>query len=191
MGPAPNAGHPRHLRRQLRSLRGRVFKNKSFVQSLLYPYLAITAGLIFSLATRSVHLNSLNFWLTGLAAFAVVTVFDRLLLSALNDQKMTPTQFLFRTMLVVVSMQAAFACIYYYASDAASHLAKNGTRITDFVDALYFSGITLMTVGYGDIVPVGDFRFTAVAEVYGGTLFIFAFFSCGLAIMASRHSGIK
>jgi len=168
-----------------------VSSSKSSVQSLLYSYLAITAGLIFSLATGSVHFKSLNFWLTGLAAYAVVTIFDRLLLSALNDRTMTPTQFLFRTMLVVISMQTAFACIYYYAADATSYLARSGVRVTDFVDALYFSGITLLTVGYGDIVPVGDFRFTAVAEVYGGTLFIFAFFSFGLGIMASRHSGVK
>jgi len=168
-----------------------VFIHKPAGQSLLYPYLAITAGLVFSLLTRSVHLNSLNFWLTGLAAYAVVTIFDWLILSAFHDEKMTPRQFLFRMMLVVISLQTAFACIYYYAADATTHLMKNGGPITDFVDALYFSGVTLMTVGYGDIVPVGDFRFTAVAEVYVGTLFIFAFFSCGLGIMAGRASKVQ
>ena len=152
-----------------------------------YPYLAIAAGLAFSLLTGSVHLDTLNFWLTAAVASTVVTLFEILILSTLKHDRMTPTQFLFRTMLVVILMQLAFACIYHFAGDATTYLSKGGARVTDFVDALYFSGVTLMTVGYGDIVPAGDFRFTAVAEVYGGTLFIFAFFSWGLGVMSNRH----
>ncbi len=154
---------------------------------LTYTYAAICAGLGISLLTRSVHWNTLNFWLTSSAAFVIVTVFDALILETLHNDRTTPTQFLFRMMVVVVTLQALFAGIYYWASDARSFLSKGGAPITDFVDALYFSGVTLMTVGYGDIVPVGDFRFTAVAEVYGGTLFIFAFFAWGLSTIANRH----
>ena len=153
----------------------------------LYPYLAIAAGLAFSLATGSVHLNTPNFWLTAAVAFGVVTLFHFLILSTLEHESMGPTQFLFRTMLVVILMQTAFACIYHFAGNETTFLSRGGQRVTDFVDALYFSGVTLMTVGYGDIVPMGDFRFTAVAEVYGGTLFIFAFFSWGLGVMSDRH----
>ena len=152
-----------------------------------YPFLAIAAGLAFSLLTGSTHLHTLNFWLTAAVAFGIVTLFEILILSTLEHERMTPTQFLFRTMLVVILMQLAFACIYHFAGNETSYLSKGGQRVTDFVDALYFSGVTLMTVGYGDIVPVGDFRFTAVAEVYGGTLFIFAFFSWGLGVLSDRH----
>ena len=153
----------------------------------LYPFLAIATGLAFSLLTGSVHWNTWNFWLTGAAAFGIVAAFDFLILSTLAHERMTPTRFLFRTMLVVITMQMAFACIYYFASNETSYLAKEGARVTDFVDALYFSGVTLLTVGYGDIVPKGDFRFTAVAEVYGGTLFIFSFFAFGLSVLSDRH----
>ncbi|GEM_PF-3259672 len=161
------------------------------IKTLRYPFLGITAGLGFSLLTGSVHLNTLNFWLTGAVAFGVVTAFDFLILSTLSHERMTPTRFLFRTMLVVITLQTAFACIYYFASNETTYLAKEGARVTDFVDTLYFSGVTLLTVGYGDIVPKGDFRFTAVAEVYGGTLFIFSFFAWGLSTLSDRHLNQK
>ena len=156
-------------------------------RSLLYPYLAILVGLLFSLLTGSVHWNTLNFWMTSAAAFGIVTAFDFLILSTLSDESMTPSKFLFRMMVIVVMMQTLFAGIYHFASNDHTCLARQGARVTDFVDALYFSGVTLLTVGYGDVVPVGDFRFTAVAEVYGGTLFIFAFFTWGLSLMADRY----
>ena len=157
------------------------------LRPLVYPLLAILAGLLFSLATGSVHLNTLNFWMTAMVAFCVVTSFEFLILSTLAHEQMTPARFLFRTMLIVIAMQTAFACIYHFAANETTYLACGGSRVTDFVDALYFSGVTMMTVGYGDIVPKGDFRFTAVAEVYGGTLFIFSFFAWGLSVLSSRH----
>ncbi|MBI1953200.1 MAG: hypothetical protein HYS41_03665 [Candidatus Omnitrophica bacterium] len=154
---------------------------------LLYPYLAVTAGLAFGVATGSIRAASLNFWLTAAAAFTLVTVFDSLVLSMVDHSHITPTQLLFRTMLLVMLVQLAFASIYHFAQDETAFLAREGERVTDFNDALYFSGVTLMTVGYGDIVPRGDFRFTAMAEVYSGVLFIFAFFTWALSVMANRR----
>lgn len=158
--------------------------------SLIYTYGAVTVGLLISVFLRSAHIHSLGFWATAVVAFCIVTVFDLFVLAMLEkEEPLDPSQFLFRMMFIVVIMQAAFACIYHFTATSTDYLlyTANGTRVADFVDALYFSGITLMTVGYGDIVPRGDFRFTAVAEVYGGTLFIFAFFTCGLSIVVTRH----
>ena len=160
---------------------------KERLRTLSYTYAAVAFGLVASLLLYSLHLSSLNFWLTAVLAFVVVTVFDLFVLSVVNDHTITPSHFLFRVMVLVVGMQAAFAGIYYFAADSTNYLMRNGAPITDFVDAMYFSGVTLLTVGYGDITPVGDFRFTAVAEVYGGTLFIFAFFTWGLSIIAHRN----
>lgn len=157
------------------------------LRALVFTYLAVTVGFAVSLAMGAVHIGTLNFWLTAAVGYGIVTLFDFFILATLNDENLEPAQFLFRMMLVVVTMHLAFACIYFWAADETSYLARNGQPITDFVDAVYFSGITLLTVGYGDIVPVGDFRFTAVAEVYGGTLFIFAFFSGALGGLAGRY----
>ena len=152
-------------------------------RTLSYTQAAVVVGLIASLLMGAVHINTLNFWLTSLLALTIVTIFDCFVLAMLDDEQVTPSKLLFRMMLFVVLMQTAFAGIYHWASNASSFLERGGVRVTDFVDAVYFSGVTLLTVGYGDVIPRGDFRFTAVAEVYGGTLFVFTFFGW---IMASR-----
>ena len=153
---------------------------------LSYTYAAVLVGLVSSLFLYSLHFFSLNFWLVTFLAFVIVTAFDLFVISVVNESAITPSKFLFRVMLLVVGMQFAFACIYFFAANATTYLARDGVPVKDFVDCMYFSGITLLTVGYGDIVPAGDFRFTAVAEVYGGTLFIFSFFTWGLSIIANR-----
>lgn len=38
------------------------------------------------------------------------------------------------------------------------------TRQLDFSTACYFSGVTMMTIGYGDIVPLGAARFLAILQ---------------------------
>lgn len=159
---------------------------KERLKTLSYTYAAVTFGLFASLILYSLHLFSLNFWLTAIVAYAVVTIFDLFVLSVISNEDITPSNFLFRVMVLVVGMQTAFGGIYFFAANDFTYLARDGVPVKNFVDCMYFSGVTLLTVGYGDIVPVGDFRFTAVAEVYGGTLFIFAFFTWGLSIIANR-----
>jgi potassium channel LctB len=67
-------------------------------------------------------------------------------------------------------------------------LAHNGIQITNegFLNgdsplenlghAIYFSGVTLMTVGYGDITPVGIGKYIALTEAMLGYLLPSAFF---------------
>lgn len=45
----------------------------------------------------------------------------------------------------------------------------------DFLESLYFSGITFTTIGYGDIAPIGVTRFIAVIEGFLGVLLISSF----------------
>ncbi len=164
---------------------------KKRFKTLSYTYAAVVVGLISSLFLYSLDLFSLNFWLVTILAFIIVTVFDLFVLSVVDEPNMTPAKFLFRVMVSAVGIQFAFACIYFFAANTMAHLVRSGMPITSFGDCMYFSGATLFTVGYGDIVPIGDFRFTAIAEVYGGTLFIFSFFAWGLSTIASRGSSKK
>ena len=45
----------------------------------------------------------------------------------------------------------------------------------EFLESLYFSGITFTTIGYGDIAPIGVTRFIAVIEGFLGVLLISSF----------------
>ena len=41
-----------------------------------------------------------------------------------------------------------------------------------FTDALYFSTTTITTLGYGDITPIGIFRFFVIIEVLMGVIYL-------------------
>ncbi|MBT2583322.1 potassium channel family protein [Planococcus sp. ISL-109] len=47
----------------------------------------------------------------------------------------------------------------------------------DFWDYLYFSGTTMLSVGYGDIVPVGSARFFSLVQAAIGLLLPAAYFA--------------
>jgi voltage-gated potassium channel Kch len=56
-------------------------------------------------------------------------------------------------------------------------------RSADSLDLLYFSYVTLATLGYGDVVPITDgARSLAVLEALGGTVY--------LAILVARLIGL-
>jgi hypothetical protein len=52
-----------------------------------------------------------------------------------------------------------FALAYLYGE-----LKYNGKEVETLLEALYFSGLTFTTIGYGDITPIGFTRFLAVLE---------------------------
>ena len=52
----------------------------------------------------------------------------------------------------------------------------NNHTISHFGDYLYFSGVTLLSVGYGDLVPVGVTRIFSLIEASLGLLLPSAFF---------------
>lgn len=72
-----------------------------------------------------------------------------------------------------------FFGVAYWALERAAPGSFGGGPLAALPDAIYFSFVTLATLGYGDIVPRGDIaRGLAVVEGVGGQLF--------LAVMVAR-----
>jgi potassium channel LctB len=76
--------------------------------------------------------------------------------------------------LILSGLTIGFACLYYLLS-----LEKPILKINDptdevaevtFLDALYFSGVTMLSVGYGDLVPIGSARFFSLVQAALGLL---------------------
>jgi voltage-gated potassium channel len=129
---------------------------------------------------------------TGIAArdlvvllIDVAAVFESVAARA-RDMLMPMVAFLTYYALVIL----IFTCLYRIAEMAfgAGHFRVHGeVRALSFAEALYFSIITMATVGYGDIVPDGPVvRALAAAEVVIGVLLLLFGFR---EIMRARDSG--
>jgi voltage-gated potassium channel len=86
-----------------------------------------------------------------------------------------------------------FACIYRIMDryTVAHHFMVDGlARDIDFPESLYFSVITLSTVGYGDIVPISDVArlVAAVQIVFGIMLLLFGFYEIMSYAREREHS---
>src|SRR5437763_4580761 len=65
----------------------------------------------------------------------------------------------------IVLLVAAFALVYYPRMESQFAASRRAAGGLGFVDAFYFSGVTLTTVGYGDTVPQSaQMRLVALVE---------------------------
>ncbi|MYL35297.1 two pore domain potassium channel family protein [Pontibacillus yanchengensis] len=84
-------------------------------------------------------------------------------------------------LLVYVIVMLAFGMIYFiFASQGMPILMDELLQHESILDRLghsiYFSGVTLLTVGYGDITPIGIGRVIALVEALIGYVLPAAFF---------------
>ena len=122
------------------------------------------------------------------------------LLAVLGHEKVTP-QTVGGAVCVYLLIAFVFACLYGIVEfSVPGSLDFSGTRIgadnpsmanTAFPRLLYFSFVTLTTLGYGDIVPVsGSARSLTISETLAGQLFLAAFVArlVGSMIATQRSS---
>jgi hypothetical protein len=84
-----------------------------------------------------------------------------------------------RVLGTAVAAWAGFALLYWLGGGV---LDQDGQPLAAFGDALYLSGVTISTVGYGDVRPAAHLRFAAVAEGWIG-LILFGYF---VAVLTNR-----
>ncbi|SIS45190.1 potassium channel family protein [Salimicrobium flavidum] len=97
------------------------------------------------------------------------------------DEKGTfDPRFFLKLLLSMTGVLFGFAFLYYFLNTQGTILVYTLSGMKDvtptFLDLLYFSGETLISVGYGDMVPVGPTRFFAILEAMIGVLMPTAFF---------------
>ncbi|MCR8849737.1 potassium channel family protein [Rossellomorea sp. SC111] len=81
---------------------------------------------------------------------------------------------------VLLSIMIAFAVLYYALSFDNPMLrisSPSGKPVEHtFLNYLYYSGVTILSVGYGDYIPTGHLRFFALLEAAIGLLLPTAYF---------------
>ncbi len=88
---------------------------------------------------------------------------------------------IFYTLLVIYSIVIiGFGLIYFILSFHQMTLVEGGelkevSTIGSLIHSLYFSGVTLLTIGYGDITPIGIGRFIALIQALIGYILPTAF----------------
>ena len=87
----------------------------------------------------------------------------------------------------VVLLVLAFALVYY-PHVPSGFTFSGGHAEPSWVDAVYFSGVTLTTVGYGDVVPrLTTLRFLALVESASGLIVI----SLAITYMLTVYAGLE
>lgn len=145
--------------------------------------LLMLAGLIFLLASNIFRSQALNGIRWGcLAAFFVVAAVG--LFSYLKNSRLLTPAHLFTAVNIYLLLGMLWAAIYCAMDSFYPGSIQLGGHPADRQsELLYFSLITLSTIGYGDVVPVGgETRMLAALEGVTGVLYI----AITVAILVSR-----
>ncbi|PSL51126.1 potassium channel LctB [Salsuginibacillus halophilus] len=106
-----------------------------------------------------------------------------------QEESYLNTTLLYKLIIVLSALILGFACLYYFLS-YFEVVIRVGDPLGEAVDPsfltyLYFSGVTMLSIGYGDFVPVNHARLFAVIQAGLGILLPTAYF---VQAIASRKS---
>ena len=148
----------------------RLLRSKGNIRRIL-----ILAG--FFIVAYATHKIFSSFEQEILSATSLLIIFSILLLyeyTSLFRRDLLKIDYFINIFFIVFFTILLFATIYSEGiSGGGNYFIENGkiANLT-FSDSVYFSVVTLTTVGYGDIVPVGVFRYFAIVEIFMGLIYI-------------------
>lgn len=126
-----------------------------------------------------------NAILFSVMLIAVVGIMMSVLLLLKNKPVFHGKQISFRNfvilLLVYLTVALGFGCLYISLElMGISVLTEGGSQVGGtfsnlLEDAMYFSSVTILSVGYGDITPLGIGRWIAMVEAFFGYLLPAAF----------------
>ncbi|TMW70913.1 ion channel [Alteribacter natronophilus] len=108
-----------------------------------------------------------------------------------NKSYFDPAMF-YKLFLVMLGVTFGFTLLYYFLSFNEVILRINDPKgevvEPTFSDLLYFSGVTILAVGYGDLVPVGSARLFSLLQAGLGLLLPAAYFMKALSGESKEES---
>ncbi|MFY4776509.1 ion channel [Metabacillus sp. RGM 3146] len=113
-------------------------------------------------------------WIIGIATVFCLFMSVRITIKAFYEQEFMSMETIITVFLFYLSILTGFAMIYLLLLHGGFDIlalhqhAVKGTYIELLNHSMYFSAITIFSVGYGDIVPVGWGRIIAVTEAMIG-----------------------
>lgn len=158
-----------------RAHRGNALRRWSF--SLFWLEVVGCVALAFSATTIPTDTSRVFAWLFSIYAYSrcneIAYAFYRDALSRLNQEAqksdLTCTDRTRMAMRSYFGLAFNFALLYYFLP--VDCLFKD--QLNGFFESFYFSGVTLATLGYGDITPIHPIaRLLALYEVFSGILII-------------------
>jgi len=83
------------------------------------------------------------------------------------------TRFILNSLIVLMVTIFLYGQVYTLPASDQAYMMDNGHRTTlDQATGLYFSTVTFTTLGYGDIAPMGYFRYVAMVEAFTGVILV-------------------
>ena len=148
----------------------RIRIEEEMAKRLIVSFILLGVSLFFHRIFSSIHQEVLGaiIFITGFS-IGVLYYF----ISLFRKKTVKEGEYLISIFFVFFLTITMFAVIYAEPIEESQNYFMEFGKKTDlsFDDAFYFSATTITTLGYGDITPVGVFRYIAIVEVTIGIIY--------------------
>lgn len=166
--------------RKVRVRDNRVYRGNTLRRwNLWLFYVEITVCATLMLLFKGEPPTSLNIPGVVLVAYAwsrineIAYAFYRDPLSQSKESNLTVNDRIHMAMRSYFGLGFNFAVLYYFLPITGLFRVGEQSHLGSFAESIYFSGVTLATLGYGDVVPTyWVSRLLALYEVFAGILII-------------------